>query len=159
MPPVRYCQSVSLYHGIRPVSSPEIAGFPAILSPSENTGIFFFLAQTCQHFFRSEFADILFRSDIAGIFFFFFLPEIAGIFSNPKLPAYVLTQNCRHILRPEIAGIFSDPKLPAYFPTRNSGHIFQPEIRGLISNLKLLAFFRPDIGASKSSSSFLLSVQ
>ena len=61
----------------RPVSS------LAILSPPENTGIFFL----------PEFVNI------AGIFF---RPEIAGIFCDPKLPAYLPTRNCRHFFDPKL---------------------------------------------------------
>ena len=106
----------------RSVSSPAIAGFPAILSPPENTGIFF-PARICRYFVP-----------IRHCRHFFFRPEIAGIFSDPKLPAYLPTRNCRHIFRPKIAGIFSDPKLPAYIPTRNCRHNFQPEIAGISSS-------------------------
>ena len=114
----------------RPVSS------LAILSPPENTGIFFL----------PEFVNI------AGIFF---RPEIAGIFCDPKLPEYFATRNCRHIFRPEIAGISSDPKSRAYFPTQNCRHIFRPEISGIFFDSKLPAylptrncghFFDPKLG-------------
>ena len=104
------------YH--RPVSSQAIAGFPAILPPPENTGIFV-SARTCQHFFPAQICR-----------------------------HFITIRHCRHF--------FSDPKLPAYFPTWKYWHIFQHEIAGIFSDLILLAFFRPEIGASKSSSFLLL---
>ena len=114
----------------RPLISPAIAGFRVILSPPKNNGIFcscpnlleLFPAQICLHFVP-----------IRHCRHFFFLPEMAGIFSDPKLLAYLLTQNCWHIFGPKLAGISSDPKLPDYFPSRNCWHIFRPEISGIIS--------------------------
>ena len=115
---------------IRPVSSPAIAVFPAILSPPENTGIFF----------RPEFADI------ASIFFstrnrrHIFGPEIASISSDLKLRACFPTQNFRHIFRPKISGIFSDSKLPAYLPARICRNFFDPNLEHL--NLHLFFFYQ-----------------
>ena len=100
---------------------------------------FFFWARTYRNLFRPKFADILFDRTLPAFFF--------------------STRNRRHIFRPEIAGISSYTKLPPFFPTQNCRHIFRPEISGIISNPKLPAFFRSEIGTSKSSSYFLLSVQ
>ena len=109
---------------VRPVGSPTITGFPAILSPPEYTAFFFF-SQNLLEFFPALICRQCFR------------PEIAGIFSESKLLAYLPTRNCWHIFRPEIAGISSDTKLPAYLPTRNCQHIFRHEIASIISNPNL----------------------
>ena len=113
----------------RPVSSPAIAGLPAIFSHPKAPAFIsaptyrnFFPARICRHFVPIRHCRHFFP-----------------------------TWNCRHIFQPEIVGISSDPKLPAHLPTRNCRHILLPETAGI--------FFRHEIAASKSSSSILSSVQ
>ena len=99
-----------------PLSSPAIAVLQAIFSRPKIPA--FFSAQTCRHFFPARICRHFVPIRYYWHFFsgtnlpkFFFRPEIAGIFSDPKLPAYLPMRDCRHFFRPETAGIFFDTKL------------------------------------------------
>ena len=92
-----------------PLSSPAIAVFQAIF-PAQKHRHFFFGPNLPAFFSGSNLPT--FCSDPI-LLAFFFGPEFADIFCPAR--------NCRHISLREIAGIFSDPKLPAFFSTRNCG--------------------------------------
>ena len=72
----------------------------------------FLPARICQHFFPARICRHFLPARISQhCRHFFFRPEIAGISSDQKLPAYLPTRNFRHIFRLKIAGISFDPKL------------------------------------------------